>query len=297
MAIDSADVVIVGAGACGALVASKLAERGISVITLEAGKRFDPARDLANSEANAAKIMWTEPRVYAGGHAVVPKTGVGVGGGTLTWLGVMPRFHPADFRTHSTEGVGRDWPISYDDLRPHYQQVEREFGVAGESGPFAPEPYELPMPPHRMNWHAQVLARGARQLGAHPFAPPIAINSTGYDGRPACCYCGWCGSGCPTGAKATASQTYLARAERAGARVIPEAFVHHVAYDAALGRVTGVRYLDAAGKEHRLDARRSSAGRHILARHSGHWIPLDEPQAIVQAIGEVVRMVRAAGSE
>jgi pimeloyl-ACP methyl ester carboxylesterase len=44
-------------------------------------------------------------------------------------------------------------------------------------------------------------------------------------------------------------------------------------------------------------ARRSSAGRHILARHSGHWIPLDEPQAIVQAIGEVVRMVRAAGSE
>jgi choline dehydrogenase-like flavoprotein len=263
MSIDSSDVVIVGAGACGALVASKLAERGMSVTVLEAGKRYDPARDLANSEANAAKIMWTEPRVYTGGHAVVPKTGVGVGGGTLTWLGVMPRFHPADFRTHSTEGVGRDWPIAYDDLRAHYQTVEREFGVAGEPGPFAPEPYDLPMPPHQMNWHAQVLARGARELGAHPFAPPIGINSTEYDGRPACCYCGWCGSGCPTGAKATASQTYLARAERAGTRVISEAFVHHVAYDAALGRVTGVRYLDASGKEHRLDARLV-----ILAAHA-----------------------------
>ena len=52
-----------------------------------------------------------------------------------------------------------------------------------------------------MNWHAQLLARGARELGAHPFAPPIAINSTEYDGRPSCCYCGWCGSGCPTGAQ------------------------------------------------------------------------------------------------
>jgi choline dehydrogenase-like flavoprotein len=84
----------------------RLAERGISVTVLEAGKRFDPATDLANSEANAAKIMWTEPRVYAGGHSVIPKTGVGVGGGTLTWLGVMPRFSPTTFRTRSAEGVG-----------------------------------------------------------------------------------------------------------------------------------------------------------------------------------------------
>src|SRR5207253_4263471 len=133
--------------------------------------------------------------------------------------------------------------------------VEREFGVAGECGPFAPEPYELPMPPHRMNWHAQVLARGATKLGAHPFAPPIAINSTPYDNRPACIYCGWCGSGCPTGAKATASQTYLARAEFAGARVISEVFVHRIRSDAGNSRVTGVDYLDADGKEHHLDAK------------------------------------------
>src|SRR6476469_3426446 len=99
MPADQADVAIVGAGACGSLVAARLVSAGLSVTVLEAGRRFDPATDLANSEANAAKIMWTDPRVYTGGHAVVPKTGVGVGGGTLTWLGVMPRFHPADFRT------------------------------------------------------------------------------------------------------------------------------------------------------------------------------------------------------
>jgi choline dehydrogenase-like flavoprotein len=128
-------------------------------------------------------------------------------------------------------------------------------GVAGECGPFAAEPYTLPMPPHRPNWAAQLLARGARALGAHPFAPPVAINSTTYDGRPACVYCGWCASGCPTGAKATALDTHLAKAEKLGARVVSAAFAHRVTYDAALGRATGVLYLDGAGREHEVRAR------------------------------------------
>jgi choline dehydrogenase-like flavoprotein len=236
-------------------VARELAGRGLSVTVLEAGRRLAPSIDLQNSEANGAKILWTEPRVYAGKHAVVPKTGIGVGGGTLVWLGVMPRFHPQDFRTYSTEGVGADWPLTYAELRPHYESVEREFGVAGDCGPFAPEPYSLPMPPHRMNWHGQVLARGAQRLGAHPFTPPIGINSVAYGGRPACIYCGWCGSGCPTGAKATASETYLAWAEQRGARVLSEARVTRVLYDAGRGRVTGVEYRDAQGQEQRLEAR------------------------------------------
>jgi choline dehydrogenase-like flavoprotein len=254
MSAPTVDAIVVGAGACGSLVAKDLADAGWSVAVIEAGRRLDPAVDLANSEANAGKIMWTDARVYAGKHGVVPKTGIGVGGGTLVWLGVMPRFHPEDFRTHSTEGVGADWPIGYEELRPYYQQIEREFGVAGECGPFAPENYELPQPAHRMNWHAQVLARGASKLGARPFAPPVAVNSVDYNGRPACIYCGWCGSGCPTGAKATASQIYLTPAERAGAEVVTQAFVHRVTYDAARGRVTGVEFIDADGGEHELRA-------------------------------------------
>src|SRR5260221_5389532 len=124
MASEIPDILIVGAGACGSLVANKLAEHGFSVVVLEAGPRFDPSRDLPNTEGNARKIMWNDPRVYTGKNPIVPKTGVGVGGGTLTWLGVMPRFHPADFQTRSREGVGRDWPITYEDLRPYYRQVE-----------------------------------------------------------------------------------------------------------------------------------------------------------------------------
>ena len=176
----------------------------------------------------------------------------------------MPRFHPADFRIYSTEGVGADWPISYDDLRTHYEKVEREFGVAGQCGPFSPEPYKLPMPAHRMNWHGEVLARGARKLGAHPFAPPIAINSIASGGRPACCYCGWCGSGCASNAKATAANTYLAQAERLGARVLSEAFVHRVDYDARRGRVSGISYLDADRRENELKARVVVLAAHAL---------------------------------
>ncbi|HUF63001.1 MAG TPA: GMC family oxidoreductase [Verrucomicrobiales bacterium] len=264
MATLSTDVLIVGAGACGSLVAKELAARGFSVVVLEAGRSLTPAVDLPNTEANAGKIMWTEPRVYAGKDAIVPKAGAGVGGGTLVWLGVAPRFHPADFRTYSTEGVGADWPVSYDDLRPYYEKVEHEFGVAGECGPYSPEPYQLPMPPHRMNWHAQVLARGARKLGAHPFSPPVGINSVEYRGRPACIYCGWCGSGCPTGAKATASAVYLTEAAKRRTLVISEVFVHRVNYDAGRGRVTGVDYLDSRLKEHRVRARLVVLAAHAL---------------------------------
>ncbi|HEY6227013.1 MAG TPA: GMC family oxidoreductase [Verrucomicrobiae bacterium] len=261
---ESADVVVVGSGPCGALVAHDLAAAGLSVTILEAGKRFDPAMDLRNREGNGAKIMWNEPRVYSGKDSVIPKAGFGVGGGTLAWLGVMPRFHRNDFKTHSTEGVGSDWPIGYDDLRPHYATIEREFGLAGECGPFAPEQYELPMPPHRMNWHAQILARGAKKAGTNPFAPPVAINSVEYDDRPACNYCGWCASGCVTGAKATSTGTYLPKAERLGVKLLSEAFVHRVDYDPKNGRASGVSYLDASGREHHIEAKLVVLAAHAL---------------------------------
>ena len=119
MPAESTEVLIVGAGACGCLVAKELAERGFSVVVLEAGKRISPAVDLQNTETNAAKILWVEPRVYSGRHGIAPKAGMGVGGGTLAWLGVMPRFHPADFRTYSTVRSGLVHPDQVSDRQLH----------------------------------------------------------------------------------------------------------------------------------------------------------------------------------
>jgi choline dehydrogenase-like flavoprotein len=257
------DVAIVGSGPTGALMAERLSRVGLNVVILEGGRKYSGINALENTEANAGKIMWHEPRNYVGGDFVIPKTGTGIGGGSLTWLGVTPRFHHNDFRTFTTEGVGADWPIGYNDLRAHYARVENEFGVAGECGPFAPEEYTLPMPPHRMNWHGQVLARGAKKLGAKPFAPPIAINSVDRDGRPACIYCGWCASGCPTEAKATAANTYLPQAIRLGVRVISEAFVHRIERNSSTNRVSGVAYLDTQNREHLIKAKLV-----ILAAHA-----------------------------
>src|SRR5205814_621880 len=169
--------------------------------------------------------------------------------------------------------------------------VERDLGVAGECGPFAPEPYTLPMPPHRLSWHAQLLARGAKALGAHPFAPPVAINSTEYDGRPACIYCGWCASGCPNGAKATSLDVYLAKAERLGAKVISEAFVHRIDYDHATRRVTGVTYLDSQQRQRTLRAKSVIVAAHavetprllLLSANSAY------PQGLANSSGKVGR--------
>src|SRR4051794_41874361 len=106
MLADSVDAVIVGAGACGGLVAWELAKAGLSVAVVEAGRRLDPATDLRNAEANAAKIQWVEPRVYAGKTPIVPKAGAGVGGGALTRLRGHPRLSPSDLPPDLPEGGG-----------------------------------------------------------------------------------------------------------------------------------------------------------------------------------------------
>jgi choline dehydrogenase-like flavoprotein len=113
---DVVDVCIVGVGACGGLVAKELAEAGFSVVGLEAGPRYDPAVDFENDEAEMLKLLWSGQRVTSGEDPINPWSGTGVGGGTLVWCGVTPRFHADDFRIASVDGVGVDWPLTYEEL-------------------------------------------------------------------------------------------------------------------------------------------------------------------------------------
>lgn len=254
---DTVDVCIVGVGACGGLMAKELAEAGFSVVGLDAGPRYKPAVDFENDEAEMLKLLWSRTRVTSGDNPINPWSGFGIGGGTLVWCGVTPRFHENDFRTASVDGVGVDWPLTYHDLAPHYDQVERDFGVSGLVGenPYEPPRGEFPMPPLPFSYQAQVLAKGVEKLGGHPLHGPLAIASIPYRGREACINCGFCMQGCRSSAKSTTLFTHVPLAEAKSARILSESTVFRIEYDSQRNRVSGVSYYDAQGRPHQLKAR------------------------------------------
>jgi choline dehydrogenase-like flavoprotein len=263
---ETVDVCIVGIGACGGVVARALAKAGLSVIGLEAGPRYDPSVDFENDEAEMLKLLWSGSRVTSGQDPINPWSGTGVGGGTLVWCGVTPRFHVNDFRTASVDGVGVDWPLTYDDLVPYYDQIERDFGVAGETGenPWEGPRGPFPMPPVPFSYQAQVLARGVEELGGHALHGPLAITSVPYQGREACNGCGFCMQGCRSTAKSTTLFTHVPQAEAHGARILPESTAFRLEYDAQRNRVSGVSYFDAQGDAHLIRARSVVVAAHAV---------------------------------
>ena len=130
----SVDVIVVGCGAGGAVAAKELGEAGLSVVVLEAGRRFDPVRDYPTDQQDfvksATKMFFETPNpqqnLYSAGGAqgFVFTRAKGVGGSTLAYQAQVPRFHESDFRVKSEDGVGEDWPITYADLEPYYSRVE-----------------------------------------------------------------------------------------------------------------------------------------------------------------------------
>ncbi len=131
---EPVDMLIVGAGAGGATLAQRLARRGWRVLVLEAGPFWDPDEDWVSDEAGSHGLYWTEPRVIGGSDPVElgkNNCGRGVGGSMVHYAGFTPRFHPSDFEVRTRDGVAADWPISYEELKPHYERLERELPVAG----------------------------------------------------------------------------------------------------------------------------------------------------------------------
>ena len=131
---DEVDLVIVGCGAGGGTLAQRLARKGWRVVVLEAGPFWDPDRDWVSDEAGSHDIYWTEERIIGGADPVElgkNNSGRGVGGSMVHYAGYCPRFHPSDFEVRTRDGVGADWPISYADLRRHYERLELELPVAG----------------------------------------------------------------------------------------------------------------------------------------------------------------------
>ncbi len=247
------DVVIVGAGAAGSLYAARLAKAGKRVVVLEAGPAWK-LDDLYSSQIWARRLKWSGPLLMQPpGQAVfshTQSTGTGFGGAALHHFGTWPRLRPSDFRTHTVFGKGLDWPISYDDLRPYYDRIQTEMGIAGDARQevWRPKGVPYPMPPHKLFNQAKLLARGFAKVGLKTAPLPVIINSKVYNGRAPCLYDGWCEAGCPIGAFANPLVTHLEAARQAGAE-----FREHCSVTRVLtgtdGRASGVEYVSQGKKE------------------------------------------------
>lgn len=262
------DVAIVGAGAAGTLLAAKLAEGGKSVAVFDAGPPWGMA-DLVSSQLWSRRLRWGGPFVPTGGANPIGfgfNTGWGFGGAALHHYGTWPRLHVEDFKVKSLFGRGLDWPISYDDLRPHYDAVQAEVGVSGDAASeiWRPPGAPYPMPPLEQTAQAKVLDRGFQSLGLRTAPSPMAINSVEYGGRPACLYDGWCDAGCPIGALANPLAVYHGIAVERGARFTARAPVTRV-LTGSRDRVEAIEYLHR-GRE----LRRQAARLVILAASVGH---------------------------
>ena len=262
--VEDADVCVVGAGPAGGLVADRLAAAS-EVVVLDAGPRFDESDRLARQE-RAIRPAYDRTDVWdvggerdahsASGERFYPLNQArvkGIGGSTLHWQGMVMRLHEDDFNARSTRGVGTDWPIDYEDLRPYYAAAEEELGVAGAAdNPYAP-PREQPhpMPAFEPSYSDSLFAEACESLGIDMHSVPNARNSEPYGDRSECVGYGTCQPVCPSGAKYDAT-VHIDRAESKGATVIDRAPVQRLEHDA--GRVTAATYATPDGAEYQQEA-------------------------------------------
>lgn len=268
---DEYDVVVIGAGVAGGIVAARLAEEGKRVLLLERGRHFERLSDVPQDHLRNHRLALygvntdfhpeANPRVWidqqGDSHVLLPhqpgyhNNAMTTGGGALVYGMQAWRFLPDDFRMATRYGVPEgsslaDWPISYDDLAPYYDQAEWEIGVAGDAEGHRHKGMRrqgYPMPPVAENPMRRVLQKGASALGWSCAPVPLALNTMARDGREACIECGQCiGFTCPTNAKAGSFNTMLPRAFATGrCTMVTEAQVGRIETDGT-GRVTGVSY-------------------------------------------------------
>jgi choline dehydrogenase-like flavoprotein len=253
---DEVDIVIVGCGAGGSTLAQRLARGGWRVVVLDAGPFWDPEADWVSDERGAHTLYWTDPRVISGENPVPMgsnNSGRGVGGSMVHYAGYTPRFHPSDFQTASLDGVGADWPISYESLRPYYEAIEQELPVAGQDWPWG-EPHAYPFQAQPVSGNGDILLRGCEELGIEARVGPVAIANGRFGNRPHCIYRGFCLQGCKVNAKASPLITHIPDALAHGAEIRPHCHVNRVLVDDRTGLATGISYFKD-GVERRQRAR------------------------------------------
>jgi len=250
---DDSVVVIIGTGAGGGVLANELAQKGISVVALEAGGRHLPPDYINDEWPSFGQLAWTDMRTTSGSWRVandfpnLPAWIVkAVGGSTVHWAGASLRIQEHEFRVKTEygdiEGANLlDWPITLADLEPYYAKAEDKLGVTRTN--------DIPGLPGNNNF--AVMKAGADNLGyKNCHTGRMAINSEARDGRASCHQLGFCFQGCKMGAKWSSAYVDIPRGEKTGNLEVREhAHVLKIEHDDS-GKISGVLYADKDGNQH-----------------------------------------------
>ena len=255
---DGSVVVVIGSGAGGGTLANELAQKGISVVCLEAGARIENSDFLNDEWPSFSQLAWLDKRTTSGNWRVA-KDFAGlpawivkaVGGSTTHWAGASLRFQEHEFKARTTYGAVDganllDWPVTLAEMEPWYAKAEDKMGTTGTNG--------IPRLPGNNNY--KVLEAGAKKLGyKEVHTGNMSINSEPRNGRGSCLQIGFCFQGCKSGAKWSTLYTEIPDAELTGNfEIRAQAHVLQIQHDDS-GKVTGVLYADKDGKQQMQKAR------------------------------------------
>ena len=261
------DAVIVGSGAGGGMAAYTLANAGLKVCLIEAGPMFDPAKD-----SNQLRNAWESPRRGAStkyrpfgdfdgcywGWEIdgEPYTHVGdtkwewwrarmLGGRTNHWGRISLRFGPKDFKRKSIDGLGDDWPIGYDDVKPYYDKIDRMLGVFGTNEGLPNDPDGIFLPPPKPRLHELFVKRAATSIGIPVIPSRLSILTKPVNkDRGQCFYCAQCGRSCKVYGDFSASSCLVIPALKTGnVDLVTNAMAREILTNSE-GLATGVSYVN-----------------------------------------------------
>jgi len=263
------DVCIIGSGAAGGTAAKVLTEGGSNVVMLEAGPALHPETDYKEhvwpyqlphrgagvggkamadfSEFLAPNGSWDiegEPYTNAPGSRFRWFRSRIVGGRTNHWGRIALRFAPVDFKSRSTDGMGDDWPITYEDVAPYYDKVESYIGVFGTAENVSSAPNGVFLPPPKPRCTETIIKAACDKIGVTCIPSRLAVITKPLNGRAACHYCGQCGRGCVSASNFSSSQVMLPAAEKTGKfTLVTNAMVREIVVGKD-GKAEAVSYID-----------------------------------------------------
>jgi choline dehydrogenase-like flavoprotein len=275
------DVCVIGSGAGGGTAAKILTEGGLSVVLLEAGPPVFPEKDFkmlmwpyelphrgagvgGHAEENFSEFLapngaWNiegEPYTSAPGSNFQWFRSRIVGGRTNHWGRIALRFAPIDFKSATRDGLGDDWPITYDDLSPYYDKVESYIGVFGTHENVSSAPDGMFLPPPKPRCTDLIVKKACDKIGVICIPSRLAILTKSVNGRLPCHYCGQCGRGCVTASNFSSSQVMIPPAMKTGKLTMITGAMAREVILGKDGKAEGVSYIDKATRtEKRVNAR------------------------------------------